>query len=67
MNTIYETYETLKQRKGVRDSDVSKKTGLTSAYLSTWKKQRFCPKYERLKLLADYFGVPVNVFYEGIK
>lgn len=67
MNTIYETYLTLKQRKGVRDSDVWKATGLSSSYMTQWKHGEFTPKYEKLKAIADYFEVPVLTFYEGIK
>jgi len=43
---------------------VSKDTGIGQNTLSNWKTGRSNPKTDKLKILADYFGVPIDYFLE---
>lgn len=43
---------------------VSKDTGISQSTLSDWKKGRSKPKAEKLKILANYFGVSIDYFLE---
>lgn len=60
----YEVYVELRDKKGVSDYRVSRETGITKSTFSDWKSGRSNPKIEKIKKLADYFGVPVEYFYE---
>lgn len=53
----YDKFEKLCAEKGIRPSDVSKATGISTATLTSWKKGKYTPKNEKLQLIADYFGV----------
>lgn len=61
-NYEYAQFEKLCAEKKVTAYKVAKETGITTATLSNWKKGRYCPKYDKLKRIADYFGVPVDYF-----
>lgn len=56
----YDKFEKLCEEKGVRPSDVSKATGISTATLTSWKKGKYTPKNEKLQLIADYFGVSLS-------
>ncbi|MFR1453094.1 MAG: helix-turn-helix domain-containing protein [Hungatella sp.] len=43
---------------------VSLDTGIAQSTLSDWKSGRSKPKVDKLKILADYFGVPIEYFLE---
>ena len=43
---------------------VAKETGVSTATLSSWKNGYYTPKADKLKLLADYFGVNIEYFLE---
>lgn len=60
----YEVYAELRDKKGVSDYRVSQETGITKSTFSDWKSGRSNPKIEKIKKLADYFGVPIGYFYE---
>ncbi len=59
---MYEKYAHLRDSKGLRDADVSRETGVSSTTLSEWKAAKSQPKIEKLKLLADFFGVTIDYF-----
>ena len=59
---MYKNYVLLRDKKGVTDSQVSKDTGITKSTFSDWKAGRYTPKVEKLKKLADYFGVGLEYF-----
>lgn len=61
---LYQKYEELLKRTGKTSYQVSKDTGIGQNTLSNWKTGRSRPKVEKLKILADYFGVDVNFFLE---
>lgn len=59
---MYNEYATLRDKAGVTDYAVSKATGISTATLTNWKYGRYNPKLDKLKTLADYFGVSVEYF-----
>ena len=61
---MYEKYVELRDSKGISDYRVSEETGITKSTFSDWKNGRSNPKIEKLKILADYFGVDINYFIE---
>ena len=60
---MYEVFEKLMEENGVNATAVSKATGIARSTLTDWKKGRLQLKYEKLKMIAEYFGVNVSVFY----
>ena len=61
---MYNKYEELLRSTGKTSYQVSKETGIGQNTLSNWKTGRSKPKVEKLKILADYFGVEVGFFLE---
>ena len=61
---LYKKYEELLKKNGKTSYQVSKDTGIAQSTISDWKTGRSRPKVEKLKILADYFGVDVNFFLE---
>ena len=61
---VYEKYAAIRDRKGVTDYQVWKDTGIATATLSDWKNGISKPKTDKLKILADYFGVTIEYFLE---
>ena len=57
---MYENYVKLRDEKGVTDYRVSVETGITKSTFTDWKTGRSKPKADKLKILADYFGVTVE-------
>ena len=57
---MYQTYEKLRDDKGVTDYEVSKQTGIATATLTSWKQGVYTPKVDKMLKLAEYFGVPVE-------
>ena len=43
---------------------VAKDTGIPQSVLSDWKRGRSNVKTDKLKILADYFGVSIEYFLE---
>lgn len=61
----YENFEKLCLEKNVTASKVSKATGISTATLSSWKKDVYTPKQDKLQLIADYFGVTLDYLING--
>ena len=59
---MYSKYARLRDEKGVTDYRVSKETGLSTAMFTNWKQGNYKPKADKLKILADYFGVSIEYF-----
>lgn len=59
---MYKTFEMLLKEKGVKVADVCKATGLKPSMMSDWKRGKYTPKTDKLQLIADYFGVPLETF-----
>lgn len=61
---MYKHYVELRDKKEVTDYRVAMDTGIPKSTFSDWKNGRSEPKVEKLKLLADYFGVSIEYFLE---
>ncbi len=59
---MYEVFEKLLKEKGITSYRVSMDTGISQATLSDWKNGKSKPKADKLKILADYFGVSIEDF-----
>ena len=62
---MYERYVKLRDKKGVKDADVAKATGITKSTFSDWKNGRSEPKDKKLQKIADYFGVSTYYLRTG--
>lgn len=62
---MYEIYCKLRDAIGVKDADVAKATGVTKSTFSDWKSGRSNPKDEKLKKIAEYFGVTTDYLRTG--
>lgn len=60
----YQKYADLRNKKGISDYQVWKDTGIATATLSDWKNGISKPKADKLKKIADYFGVTIEYFLE---
>ena len=61
---MYEKFAELLEKNNITAYQVSKETGIPQSVLSDWKRGRSKPKAEKLKILADYFGVSIEYFLE---
>ncbi len=61
---MYEKFVVLLKQQGVKPAHVANATGLSSVLFSDWKSGKSKPKADKLKKIADYFGVPVEYFLE---
>lgn len=59
---MYEKFAELLEKTNKTAYQVSKETGIPQSVLSDWKRGRSKPKVEKLKILADYFSVPIEYF-----
>ena len=64
---LYKKYAELRDKRGLTDYRVSEETGILKSTLSEWKKGSYTPKFDKLMILAKYFGVPVEYFAEEEK
>jgi repressor LexA len=62
---MYETFEKLLTEHDLTAYRVAKDTGISQVVFSEWKRGKSKPKVDKLKVLADYFGVSVEVFIES--
>lgn len=62
---MYKKYLEIRNKRGVTDYRVSKDTGITKSTFTDWKSGRSVPKVDKIKILADYFGVSLEYFLEG--
>lgn len=61
---MYKKFAHLLDRTNKTAYQVSKDTGIAQSVLSDWKSGRSKPKANKLKKLADYFGVTIEYFLE---
>ncbi len=59
---MYKKYVVLRNKAGVTDYRVAVDTGLTKSTFTDWKNGRSKPKMDKLKKIADYFGVSIEYF-----
>lgn len=61
---MYNKFMQLLQKNNISAYRAAKDTGIPQSTFSDWKRGRSKPKIDKLKKLADYFGVPVTYFLE---
>jgi transcriptional regulator with XRE-family HTH domain len=61
----YSIFEKLCKDHGVNASKVSSATGIATSTFSAWKKGDYTPKTQKLKKIADYFGVSIAYLMTG--
>ena len=61
---MYEKLAELLDKNNKTAYVVAKETGIAQSVLSDWKTGRSTPKFDKLLVLAKYFGVPVEYFAE---
>ncbi|WP_313074775.1 helix-turn-helix domain-containing protein [Lacrimispora sp.] len=62
---MYEIFLKLLEARGVKAADVCRGTGLPSSLFSEWKRGKSTPKADKMKKIADYFGVTVDYLVTG--
>jgi transcriptional regulator with XRE-family HTH domain len=62
---MYDFFEKLCEENGVTPYRVCKETGITTATISNWKAGRYVPKQDKMKKIADFFGVSVDYLMTG--
>lgn len=61
---MYEKFAELLAKYNKTAYQVSKDTGIGENVFSYWKSGRSKPKVDKLKILADYFGVSIEYFLD---
>ncbi|MEI3338876.1 MAG: helix-turn-helix transcriptional regulator [Eubacterium sp.] len=61
---MYKKFAELLEKTHKTAYQVSKDTGIGENTFSYRKNGRSNPKIDKLKILADYFGVPIEYFLE---
>lgn len=59
---MYKKYAKLLSEREITSYRVAKETGIAAATLADWKSGKSKPKVDKLKTLADYFGVSIDFF-----
>lgn len=57
---VYEKFQMLLDKTNKTAYQVAKETGVSTATLSNWKNGNYIPKTDKLKKIADYFGITVD-------
>lgn len=57
---MYEKYAKLRDERNLTDYAVANQTGIAPSTLSDWKNGRTVPKADKLKLIAELFGVHIE-------
>lgn len=61
---MYEVFAKLLKERNVSAYKVSKETGINQTTFSEWKKGKATPKIDKIKKIADYFNVPIEIFFD---
>lgn len=61
---VYKKFQVLLEKSNKTAYGVAKDTGISTSTFSNWKNGRYTPKTDKLKILADYFGVSIEYFLE---
>lgn len=61
---LYKKFAELLEKTNKTAYQVSKDTGIAQSVLSDWKNGRSKPKVDKIKILADYFGVSIDYFLD---
>ena len=61
---MYEKFQKLLDNSNKTAYQVAQETGVSTATLSNWKNGNYVPKIDKIKILADYFEVPIEYFLQ---
>jgi hypothetical protein len=64
---FYKKLKVAINKSGVSMYQISKDTGIAQSTISRWKTQHSIPNLKTIKILADYFNVPVSFFSDDIE
>lgn len=64
---MYSVYAKLRDSSGMKDVEVSRALGFHPSVISDWKRGKATPKYDKLKQIADFFGVSVEYLTTGVQ
>lgn len=64
---MYQKYARLRDSRGLTDYQVAKDLNIPKSSISSWKHGVYTPKADKLKKIADYFGVSLDYLVEEIK
>lgn len=53
------------KKNSMTQADLSRATGISTGLISQWKKRMQSPSVDKLKIIADYFGVSVDYLLSG--
>ena len=62
---MYEIFVELLQKNNMTAYQVCKATGIAPATVSDWKSGKSTPKQDKLKKIADHFGVSLDYLMTG--
>jgi len=62
---MFEIFEELCRKTGKKPSAVARDCGIDPSTISHWKKGLYTPKQDKLKKIADYFGVSLQFLMTG--
>ena len=62
---MYEIFQKLLDKRGLKAFDVSKATGISSSTLTDWKKGRSVPKQDKMQKIAEFLGVSIEYLMTG--
>ncbi len=60
----YQSFQKLLELNNTSVYRVARETKISASTFTDWKKGRSCPKADKLKKIADHFGVSINVFLD---
>lgn len=58
----YANYAAIRDKRGLTDAQVAKKTGLAQSTLSDWKAGRYTPAFGNIVKIAECLRVSANRF-----
>ena len=61
----YKIFDKLLKMNNTTVYRVSKGTGISASTFTDWKNGRSTPKIDKIKLIADFFGVPLEYMVSG--
>ncbi|MDY2652442.1 MULTISPECIES: helix-turn-helix domain-containing protein [Eisenbergiella] len=61
---LYKKFLELLVKNNKTTYQVAKDTHISNSTFSDWKSGRSTPKLDKLKIIADYFDVPLTYFIE---
>lgn len=59
---MYEKFAELLEKTNKTAYQVSRETGISTSTLTNWKQGKYTPKVDKLKIIANYFGVSIEYF-----